>query len=93
MGLVGEAPMTGTASCLPLALWRGHLGHLGGFWVWGKTEWRVEGGFGVEGEGQEVAVCAVWVVVVAGGSSVGSLGERGAGEGQTGAEAAVGCVV
>lgn len=29
-GLVGEVPMAGTASCLPLALWRGCLGHLGG---------------------------------------------------------------
>lgn len=33
MGLVDEAPTAGTASCLNLALWRGHLGHLGGFWV------------------------------------------------------------
>lgn len=96
-GLVGEAPRAGTASCLPLALWRGHLGHLGGVWVWRTAEKRVEGGFEVEG-GEEVAVCVglvlvvVVVVVVGGGSSVGRFEEREVGEGGTGAEVAVGCV-
>lgn len=92
-GLVGEAPRAGTASCLPPGLWHGHLGHLGGVWVWGTAERRMaEGGFGVEGEEEEVAVCVVLAVVVGGGSSVGSLGERGVGEGGTGTEQAVGCV-
>lgn len=53
----------------------------------------MEGGFGVEGE-EEVAVCVVLglVGVVAEESSVGSLGEKGAGEGGTGVEVAVGCL-
>lgn len=88
MGLAGEAPMAGTAFCLPLALWCGHLGHLEGVWVWGKTELVVKGEFGVEGE-EEVAVCVV-LVVAAEGSSVGSLEKRGLGEGGAGVEVAVG---
>lgn len=53
----------------------------------------MEGGFGV-GVEEEVAACVVLVlvVVVVGGSSVGSSGERGAAEGGTGAEVAVGCL-
>lgn len=94
-GLVGEAPRAGTASCLRLALWRGHLGHLGEVWVWETAERRVGGASEVEVEAV-VAVCVVWAVVavavVGGGSSVGKLWERGAVEGETGAEVAVGCV-
>lgn len=92
-GLVGEAPRAGTASCLLLALWRGHLGHLGGVWVWRTAEERVGGGFEVEVE-KEVTVCVglALVLVVCGGSSVGRFGGREVGVGGTGAEVAVGCV-